>query len=56
MDFYLGLLTTAFEYVEKKPEHLEMLNNEYITFQEGLIKYHTQKNNLTILNDNMFDS
>ena len=40
LEFYVGLMAAAFEFIKRHPDELDNLNNEYITFQEKLLKFY----------------
>ena len=39
-EFYVKLLNSAFQFIEKQPQMEEVLMKEYVTFEEQLLKYH----------------
>ena len=43
IEYYVGIMEGAFEFIGKFPDELDNLNEEYITFQQHLLIYLSQK-------------
>ena len=55
-DYYVQILRCAFEFIKKNPVELDVLNNEYITFQQHLLKYMKEQDEFEDFDTNMFES
>lgn len=55
-DYYVQILRSAFEFIKKNPVELDVLNNEYITFQQHLLKYMKEQDEFEDFDTNMFES
>ena len=56
IEFYVQIMKSAFDFIRTYPEQLDILNSEYITFQENLLNYMAKKDQLDNATIGMFDS
>eukprot|EP00347_Sterkiella_histriomuscorum_P020181 403338791 len=54
MEFYTDLFKLAFVYIRQFPDKVQLLNEEYITFQEHLLKYKAKLDKHDEIDKNMF--
>ena len=43
LKYYIALFKTAFKFLEEDPYHVDLLENEYVTFSEKLLTYFTEQ-------------
>ena len=43
LKYYISLFKTAFKFLDSDPYHVDLLNEEYVTFSEKLLTYFTKE-------------
>ena len=43
LKYYVALFRTAFKFLDSDPYHVDLLNEEYVTFSEKLLAYFTKE-------------
>ena len=58
LKYYVALFRTAFKFLDSDPYHVDLLNEEYVTFSEKLLAYFTKEhgNETFAQNSNFFFS
>jgi hypothetical protein len=56
IEYYTGILEGAFRFIQNNPTQKEVLNNEYISFQQNLLKYLASEDQLEEYDNQMFNS
>ena len=56
IEYYTGILEGAFRFILNNPTQKEVLNNEYISFQQNLLKYLASEDQLEEYDNQMFNS